>query len=268
MAGVRGATTDVAVVAHRGSSGSAPENTIAAIELAVHEQATFVEVDVQRTADGELVVVHDTTLARTTDVTRVFPDRAPWRVGEFTRAELDRLDAGSWYGSEFLGEPIPTLSDVLDTIGGVTGLLLELKAPKLYPGIEAQIVDELSTRDEWLTGALRSDRLVVQSFRRRSVRAFADLAPDIPTALLFWRRPTSVELRAASWWVRQVNLSHRVADRRLVDQVHALGMTTGLYTVNTADRMHDCIGLGADAVITDHPRLLQDVLALPEASAA
>ena len=268
MANVRAVIPDVAVVAHRGSSGSAPENTIAAVELAVHEQVSFVEVDVQRTADGVLVVVHDTTLARTTDVARAFPDRAPWRVGDFTRAELDRLDAGSWYGSEFLGEPIPTLSDVLDTIGSATGLMLELKVPKLYPGIEAQVVDELSARDEWLTGALRSDQLVVQSFRRRSVRAFADLAPDIPTALLFWRRPTSVELRAASWWVRQVNLSQRVADRRLVDQVHALGMTTGLYTVNTADRMQDCLGVGADAVITDYPRLLQDVLARPEFAAA
>lgn len=140
---MRAVIADVAVVAHRGSSGSAPENTIAAVELAVHEQASFVEVDVQRTGDGELVVVHDTTLARTTDVARVFPDRAPWRVGGFTRAELDRLDAGSWCGSEFLGEPIPTLSDVLDTVGGATGLMLELKAPKLYPGIEAQGVDEL-----------------------------------------------------------------------------------------------------------------------------
>ena len=269
VADVRAASFDVVdIVAHRGSSGSAPENTLAAVELAVHEQATFVEVDVQRSADGELVVVHDTCLARTTDAVRVFPDRAPWRVAEFTRAELDRLDAGVWYGPEFVGEPIPTLSEVLDTIGGVTGLLLELKAPKLYPGIEAQVVDELASRGEWLAGALRSDRLMVQSFRRRSVRNFADLAPDMPAGLLFWRRPTSVELVAASRWVRQVNLNLRVANQRLVDQVHALGMTTGLYTANTVDRMRDCVALGADAVITDYPLLLQHVLARPEVAAA
>src|SRR5919206_4176055 len=89
------------VVAHRGASGQAPENTLAAVRRAVELRVDRVEVDVQRTKDGVPVVIHDTTLARTTDVRRVHPRRAPWLVGDFTLAEIQRLDAGGWYSPSF-----------------------------------------------------------------------------------------------------------------------------------------------------------------------
>lgn len=111
-------------IAHRGASGYVPENTLAAVRPGVEQGADLVEIDVQRSADGALVVMHDTTLARTTDVEEVFPDRAPWDVGDFTLAELRLLDAGSWFGHEFAGEPVPTLEQVLDTGAGPTALRL------------------------------------------------------------------------------------------------------------------------------------------------
>lgn len=85
------------VFAHRGASTEAPENTLAAVRRAHEQHIKWIENDVQRTKDGALVVIHDATLSRTTDVEQVFPDRSPWRVADFTLAEIRRLDAGSWF---------------------------------------------------------------------------------------------------------------------------------------------------------------------------
>lgn len=121
-------------MAHRGASKSAPENTLAAFRAARSAGADLYELDVQQTKDQELVVIHDATLARTTNAEEVFPDRSPWRVRDFTLAELRQLDAGSWFGARYAGEPIPTLSDVLRVMKGTPGLLLEVKRPAGAPG--------------------------------------------------------------------------------------------------------------------------------------
>lgn len=217
--------------------------------------------DVQQVEDDELVIVHDATLARTTDAEQVFPDRTPWNVGDFTLAELEQLDAGSWYAPEFADEPIPTLADVIDSIGRKSGLLLELKSPELYPGIEAQVIDELSADARWLRKALQTDQLVVQSFNHASMKAFDSLAPQIPTGLLFGYRPTTPELVAASSWAEQINPSYRVTDQALVDEVHPFGMTISVYTLNAGQLMRQFIDLDVDGIITDYPVVLRDILA-------
>ncbi|NEE17929.1 glycerophosphodiester phosphodiesterase, partial [Streptomyces sp. SID7499] len=104
------------VVAHRGASGYAPENTLAAVDAADALGIDWVENDVHRTRDGVLVVLHDTDLKRTTDVEQVYPDRAPWAVKDFTAAELAKLDAGSWFGTQFTGARVPTLTQFLHRV--------------------------------------------------------------------------------------------------------------------------------------------------------
>jgi glycerophosphoryl diester phosphodiesterase len=255
-----GRSSDVVDVAHRGSSGEAPENTLAAVELALAQHATFVEVDVQRTADGELVIMHDTTLRRTTDVEEVFPERAPWNVSDFTLEEIRQLDAGSWFSSTFAGEPVPTLREVVEVIGKRAGLLLELKSPALYPGIEAEIDKELRSVPGYLPGAVNAGKLVVQSFDHDSMRAYHDLAPEVPIGLLFGHRPSTAELDAAAGWVDQINPSHRVTDQALVDAVHQRDMTISVYTINDGRAMRDYIELGVDAIITNYPVVLRDIV--------
>lgn len=255
-----GPERDVVDVAHRGSSGGSPENTVAAVELALDQRASFVEVDVQRSADGELVIMHDTTLARTTDVEEVFPGRAPWNVSDFTLEELQRLDAGSWFAEKYAGEPVPTLREVVEAIGTRAGLLLELKSPALYPGIEAEIDKELRSIPGYLPAALTSGNLVVQSFDHGSMRAYDDLAPEVPVGLLFGYRPSEAELDAAAGWAEQVNPSYRVTDRALVESVHERGMTISVYTLNTGRLMREYIDLGVDGIITDYPVVLRDIL--------
>ncbi|MEU3712616.1 glycerophosphodiester phosphodiesterase [Streptomyces catenulae] len=171
------------VIAHRGAARQAPENTLAAVDAAHRSGLTWVENDVQRTKDGQLVVVHDATLRRTTDAAHTLPGRAPWRVADLTAAEIARLDAGSWFATRFAGERIPTLTRYLRRLDDHhQSLLLELKNPARYPGIEAQAL-RLLRAEGWLD-RVHHGRLVVQSFDARAVRTVHRLAPRLRTAVL------------------------------------------------------------------------------------
>ncbi|MEU6041261.1 glycerophosphodiester phosphodiesterase family protein [Actinomadura sp. NPDC047616] len=249
----------VTVVAHRGASAYAPENTIAAFKLARKQRADMFELDVQETKDHKLVVIHDTTLARTTNVEEVFPDRAPWRVADFTLAEIRKLDAGSWFGAEYAGEPVPTLGESLRAMrhSGI-GLLLEVKSPELYPGIEKRIADELRRNPLWLLPDPRERRLVVQSFNWESMERFSDIMPGVPIGLL--GTPTVEQLPALAADADQINPRHTDLTSAYVKRVHALGMEVFTWTVNDPAAMRNVIGLGVNGVITDKPDVLRQVL--------
>jgi glycerophosphoryl diester phosphodiesterase len=250
---------DVSVIAHRGSSGAAPENTIAAVRLALAHRSDVVENDVQRTRDGELVIMHDTTLARTTDVEQVFPARAPWNVADFTLAEIKQLDAGSWFAPEFAGERVPTLAEWGAAVGRSADMLLEPKSPHLYPGIEQDLDKELRSVPV-LAQALKADRVVVQSFDHRWLRAYADLAPDVRVGLLYGSRPSPVDVAAAATWADQVNPALGAIDEATVDQVQASGLEIHVWTVNDGVGMRRAVRWGVDGVITNYPQVLRDIL--------
>jgi len=231
------------IYAHRGASAVAPENTLPAFDRAASLGAGFVELDVQRSADGALVVVHDATLSRTTDAASVFPDRSPWAVGDFPLADLCRLDAGSWFGPEFAGASIPTLPEVLELLRQRDlGLLLEAKSPG--PGAAGQIADEL-LKHRWI---LR-DRLVVQSFDEDFVREFRSIFPRVTLALL--GAPADVEP-----WVRivdQINPHHVDLQQSYVDLVHAAGIAVNPWTVDEPADIARVTALGVEGIITNTP---------------
>jgi glycerophosphoryl diester phosphodiesterase len=129
----------VAVIAHRGSGAMAPENTLASVQLALKQGADYIENDIMRTSDGALVIMHDLTLARTTNVEQVFPDRSPWNVSTFTLAEIKQLDAGSWFSAKYAGQRVPTLREWVEEVGSRAGMLLEAKDPWAFLGIERDI---------------------------------------------------------------------------------------------------------------------------------
>lgn len=244
-------------IAHRGASGEAPENTLTAMRRAIGHGADLVEVDVQRTRDGALVLLHDTTLERTTDAARVFPRRAPWRVGDFTYDELSRLDAGSWKGAAFLGERIPLLEDLLRLLSRTgTGLLLELKAPERYPGIVRDVV--VTLREQALApAACPRGPVLLESFSFAAMKEAKVLAPELPVGLL--GAPPVANLPVLASWADMVNPPHRLVDEQYVDLVHRLGMRTLLWTVNRPPAMRRALALGADGVITNHPAVLAQV---------
>ncbi|WP_188187024.1 glycerophosphodiester phosphodiesterase [Nonomuraea sp. SYSU D8015] len=254
---VPAATADTAVlnVAHRGASAYAPENTIAAFELAGRQRADMFELDVQETKDHELVLMHDTTLSRTTDVERVFPGLSPWNVGDLTLAQIRKLDAGSWFGGKYAGEPVPTLGEALRAMSGSgMGLLLEVKKPELYPGIEERIATELRRHPGWLAPG----KLVVQSFNWESMRTFHRLLPDVPIGLL--GTPSTAQLPELAKFADQINPPYTGLTAAYVRRVHALDMKVLTWTVNSADAMRRMVTYRVDGIITDKPDVLHDVL--------
>lgn len=249
----------VDVVAHAGGLASAPQNTVAAVRLSVAEGADVIENDVQRTADGRLVVFHDTSLAHLTNVEDVFPDRAPWNTGDFTLAELKQLDAGSWFAPEFAGERIPTLRQWARAVGDDTSMLVEAKTPELYPGMERTFARELRSRPVF-ERALRDGRLVVMSFNQAFVSAFHDLAPKVPVGIIYGYTPTPDELRAASTWVSDIVPALSVIDEDTLRVARRLGLRIDIWTVNTLADVQQAVDWGADAVITDDPLTVERML--------
>lgn len=245
------------VIAHRGSSGVAPENTAAATRLAVRQDADFVEIDVQRTKDGKLVNFHDCTMERTTDIEEVYPGRPGYRVSDFTWDELRGLDAGSWFSDKYAGEPIITVDRVIDLIEGRSGLLAEISPCGHYDAsLPADLAELLQERPRYVERALANGQLGVQSFETDDAQGFKNLMPEVPVGFLDADRPTEAELIALSEWADQVNPQYTVTDQALVDRVHQLGMEINVWTVDEPGAMRMMAGLGVDGIITDYPQSL------------
>ncbi|WP_375100532.1 MULTISPECIES: glycerophosphodiester phosphodiesterase family protein [unclassified Pseudomonas] len=183
-----------AVIAHRGASFDAPESTRPAYELARDLGADYLELDLQRTRDNVLVVVHDDVLARTSDVAARFPERKASPVSAFTLEELKSLDAGSWFNqaypqrarAAFRDLKILTLDEVIDIAEAnpahKPGLYIETKVPSQFPGIEQQLKEKLQARG-WLE---RPGRVILQTFDRNSLALLHQHMPQVPKILLLW----------------------------------------------------------------------------------
>ncbi|MFE0327398.1 glycerophosphodiester phosphodiesterase [Streptomyces sp. NPDC058960] len=252
------------VIAHRGASAYAPENTLAAVDKAAAMGFTWVENDVQRTKDGRLVVIHDATLERTTDVKQLYPGRSPWRVKDFTAEEIARLDAGSWFGPRYTGARVPTLRQYVERVSQHhQNLLLEIKNPELYPGLERQIL-KLLGNEGWLDADHLRNRLIVQSFSANSVRMVHDLRPGITTAYL--GTPPTTELPLYARFADQINSSQTKLSARYVSAVHALKgphdrpMKVFAWNVDTAEAARRVSGFGVDGIITNAPDVVQAVI--------
>ena len=180
-------------IAHAGAIAHAPEHTMAAYRLALDAGADFVEPDLQLTRDGVLVCVHDLSLARTTNVEEIFPERAveimrrgrlekSWLVNDFTLDEIRRLDAGSWYDPAFAQERVPTLQEMIDLVAGKAGIYPETKDPDFYldRGIDVdQKLHELLVRNGLDTRqGQRHTPVMIQSFHESSLRTLRRLGGD------------------------------------------------------------------------------------------
>jgi glycerophosphoryl diester phosphodiesterase len=245
------------VVAHRGASAYAPENTLPAIDKAAALGFSWVENDVQRTKDGELVVIHDDSLRRTTNVERLFPGRAPWKVKDFTAAEIARLDAGSWFSSAYAGTRVPTLEQYMRRVEhNHQKLLLEIKNPELYPGIERQTL-KLLGNEGWLDPRHVASRLVVQSFSADSLRTVHALKPAVKTGFL--GRPAVADLHRYAGFADLINPSYGSLSAGYVSTVHtyagphARPLEVFAWTVDDAARARTVAGYGVDGIITNKP---------------
>ncbi|MFC4104310.1 glycerophosphodiester phosphodiesterase [Paenibacillus xanthanilyticus] len=238
------------VIAHRGASGYAPENTMAAFELAVEMKADYLELDVHLSKDGELVVLHDETLERTTD--------GAGMVKERTWAELSALDAGGKFDPAYAGERIPLLREVLDRYAGRIGILIELKKTALYPGIEEKLAELIEDYDVAARAlqAGQASPIMIQSFDRESVRLLAKRLPDIPRAVLIHpdEHPLSPSTLAdLATYADYINCYFEVLDRKLIRDIHALDRKVMAWTLRDEREMERIARLGVDGIITDYP---------------
>ncbi|MCC5478080.1 glycerophosphodiester phosphodiesterase [Streptomyces sp. NPDC059680] len=251
------------VIAHRGASAYAPENTLASIDKAAKLGFSWVENDVQRTKDGKLVVIHDDSLQRTTNVEQVFPGRAPWKVKDFTAAEIARLDAGSWYSPAYAGTRVPTLQQYMRRVEhNHEKLLLEIKNPELYPGIEQQTL-KLLGNEGWLDHK-HLGRLIVQSFSADSIRTVHKMKPAITTAYL--GSPTAAQLHQYARFTDLVNPSYGSLSKAYVAAVHTFDGPHGkplrvfAWTVNDAATACKVAGYDVDGIITNKPDVVRTAL--------
>ena len=218
---------DVWVVAHRGASGHAPENTVAAIHAGIASGVDFVEIDLRRTADGALVALHDATVNRTTN--------GKGRVNRLSLQEIKRLDAGK-------GTRIPTIEEALEAAAGRTGLMLELK----IRGIAQQTVE--TVRRTGFTGPL-----LYASFLHEELTQVRAADQDASVMVLFDRFPPASVARAMKYTPSHVGLRHSKATLRLVDAFHRAKLLVFVYTPNRPADIQRAISLGIDGVISNFP---------------
>jgi glycerophosphoryl diester phosphodiesterase len=269
-------------IAHRGASAYAPEHTIASYRLALAMGADFVEQDLAVTRDGVLICLHDATLERTTDVERVFPDRATtvsvdgtmrrgWLANDFTLAEIKRLDAGSWFDAKFAGERVPTFDEVVAVVKGKAGLLPELKTPETYAGravhFEALVAAALDRHGLRGPAADAKTPVILQTFGETSARTLAEIEIGVPVVLLVSdaRRLGSAEaVRAWQGIVSGLGPDKAIVARTpaLVQWAHAAGLTVMPYTFRakdggdvTAEMRRFLYELNVDGLFTDNPDL-------------
>lgn len=220
------------IVAHRGASGSAPENTLAAFRRALEIGATALELDVHCTADGQVVVMHDATVERTTD--------GSGAIAQMTLAQLQKLDAGAWRGAEFAGERVPTLAEVCRLARNRAFLFVEIKAE----GIAAAVLDVLAA--EKMEG-----QAILISFSADNIRRAKELRSDVATGLLTMQ--ASDMDRLAALGADALCIHYPAATEELARALHAADRLLNVWTVNDPEEIRRMAKLGADFITTDYP---------------
>ncbi|WP_010205143.1 glycerophosphodiester phosphodiesterase [Salinibacterium sp. PAMC 21357] len=228
------------IAGHRGDKMVAPENTLEALGHALNSAADYVETDVQLTADGIPVLMHDWTVDRTTDGTGPV-----WAYGY---DELSSLDAGSWFGDEFAGATVPTLEEFLNLLRWSTkNAILELKGS--WTDGQVTLVADLIARH----GV--SDHVIIGSFDIMTLQALQRVSPELPGMLIVREIVGDPgALAAAAGAVALVTSKKAITqDPELVQRVHDAGLGILIYTLNDSETWSDAVSLGVDGIVTDRP---------------
>ena len=236
-------------IAHRGASGSAPENTLPAFERAVQIGVDAIEIDVHGTSDGHTVVIHDASMDRTTN--RSGPIR------ELTLEQIRAADAGSWFHSDFAGAKVPLLEEAIEVTRHRALLLVEIKADFMAERV-LQTVDEMDA----------SSQIVIQSFSAETIRRVKVLNPSIPVALLKGKLPTTPSRVRARRMVKEVLAAganalavwHATLTPQFYEEMRKRAISVWAWTVDEEVIIKDMVQMGVQGIITNHPERLNLVL--------
>ncbi|HZH62778.1 MAG TPA: glycerophosphodiester phosphodiesterase family protein [Metabacillus sp.] len=231
-------------VAHRGWSGKAPENTIAAFQLAIDHPAIFaIELDVHLSKDGVPVVIHDHSVNRTTN--------GSGRVIDLTVEELRELDAGSWFGTEFSGERIPLLEEVLEMTKGKKRVLIELKQMgSYYTGLEQKVV-------ELIQKFSLQDEVLIISFDHESLRKIKAFETDVQTGLIYLGMPTLLLEQAAYTGANHLSFHHSFLTKEIVEKLISNNIEIGAWTIDEMESLERIKALSSNIhITTNHPEIM------------
>jgi glycerophosphoryl diester phosphodiesterase len=229
-------------IAHRGASGTFPENTLSAFRAAVDAGADMCELDVQLTRDGAVVVIHDETVDRTTD--------GIGEVAKMTLEEIKRFDAGAKFkGGRVKGERIPTLDEVFSVTSGKCGLNIELKAG----GVEAQVAAIMQARNAFADS-------IVSSFNWEYLKNIQQLHFNIRIALLAEEKPIELMTTAVAMRAHAINPRWDMVTADLCKAAHEHGLKVYTWTVDADARMRALAECGVDGIMTNFPERLRTVV--------
>ncbi|MCB0208287.1 MAG: glycerophosphodiester phosphodiesterase [Anaerolineae bacterium] len=258
-------------IAHRGARSLAPENTLAAARQALAVGADMWELDVSVTADGELILMHDDSLVRTTDARQCFPNRAPWNFTTFTLDEIKQLDAGSYFietdpfgtiadglvdvsaQMALRGEPIPTLEEALRFTRD-NNWLVNVEIKKTPPPMESfpvveRVIDLIMTLD-------MPEQVLLSSFEHSYLTAAKALMPTIDTAaLVAWPIINPLSL-LQKLQCRAYHPYYKLTNAKQISQLHQAGFEVNIWTVNESKDIRAFTKVGVNGIITDFPQSL------------
>jgi glycerophosphoryl diester phosphodiesterase len=250
-------------IGHRGASAYAPEHTFASYDLALEQGADYIEIDLQMTADGVLVAMHDKTLNRTATAPEGVPNRyCRGLVSKKTLEQIKMCDVGSWFSPEYADQRIPTLEEIFKEYGTSVNYYIETKNPEAAPGMEEEL---LSLMDEYgLTEAAEENwQVLIQSFSAESLMKIHEMNSDLPLIQLYWAgtsKSIQRDLDAVSAYAVGIGPYKKDVDAALVEAAHEHCLAVHPYTVNTVEEMEALIALGVDGMFTNNPDLLDAVL--------
>ena len=224
------------VIAHRGASADAPENTLAAMELAINEGADWVEVDVQETRDGEIVVIHDKDLKKA--------GGSGLRVYEASLAQLQAVDIGSWKDPSFNAQRVPTLQQLLALCKDRVNVLIELK----YYGQEEHLEEYVA---DLVEAAGMQDQVLVMSLNYPGIQKMKSIRPDWNVGLLSSVAVGDITRLQADFFA----INARFATRGFIKHAHQRNRKVMVWTVNDPISMSAMMSKGVDGIITDRPGL-------------
>jgi glycerophosphoryl diester phosphodiesterase len=239
----------IMVIAHRGFSGAAPENTLAAFRKGIEVGSDMIELDVHLSRDGEIVVIHDETLERTTN--------GKGMVVDHTLQELKKFDAGSSFGPTFAGERIPTLKEVLDLAKGRVPVNIEIKNPTHGKYSIAELTEKV-LREVNQAGMM--DRVIFSSFNPAALEWIGRKEPRAWGAFLFHRPWNFLRDIPGNQEYAVLNLRNIHLTREKVAEIKKAGKIINIYTVNTDEEMEQFVRWGANGIITNHPDRLLKIL--------
>lgn len=229
--------------AHRGDHAHAPENTLPSFQQAVQKGADGVELDAKLTSDGHVIVIHDSTVDRTTNGTG--------KVSSFTLEEIRKLDAGAWFDKKFSGTRVPLLEEVFETVGKDKMINIELTDYYFTPwdGL-AQKACELIKRHN------NQNQILFSSYLPSNLKITAKILPEVPRALLSLPGPLGLWARSFGFMFGDYQALHphiSNTSREQMQRAHRLKRRVHVWTANTPEQVNQLKEWGADGIFTDDP---------------